>query len=500
MAQVQLILSSKHRKSAGKRSRTGCRTCRIRRIKCDESPGQCNNCVSANWTCDGYDAYRLPQRRGLQDIGTRLGWMMTSDEHRCYSYFQYRSVTNLAGFFDSPLWQQLALQMSRTDPAVFHAVNMLSAAHQESELHNMQISARSRIGSQQYYFSLQQSTRAIALLNQRRNSQDPQLRQTILLCCLLFVLFDVLVAQYDSAFTHLHGGLRILKELEIQGKLESEVEPSIVAAFRRLDTQASLYDTRFPILSLEYGNQSPLKLFEAPTGGFTSLSQVREKITVLFTAGIPLVARSWSLNGPNMETNYESLYQSQRRLLDAFAEFDLHFTSFRVTKYHQLSEKEQLGADITYLLYLGHTLTLKTVLIRGPVPESLVPEFLALLQAHEDMIEKLKSVSGLVMDHVMIAHMYLVATQCPDVGIRIRAIRLLRSWPHYEGLHSSNVTALMALGALKRDFPNEDKALSMLQTTDAENEFLVDSLESIKNGVGEPTIPLFRMSELPSRP
>ncbi|KAI2967721.1 transcriptional regulator family: Fungal Specific TF [Aspergillus niger] len=438
MAQVQLILSSKHRKSAGKRSRTGCRTCRIRRIKCDESPGQCNNCVSANWTCDGYDAYRLPQRRGLQDIGTRLGWMMTSDEHRCYSYFQYRSVTNLAGFFDSPLWQQLALQMSRTDPAVFHAVNMLSAAHQESELHNMQISARSRIGSQQYYFSLQQSTRAIALLNQRRNSQDPQLRQTILLCCLLFVLFDVLVAQYDSAFTHLHGGLRILKELEIQGKLESEVEPSIVAAFRRLDTQASLYDTRFPILSLEYGNQSPLKLFEAPTGGFTSLSQ--------------------------------------------------------------LSEKEQLGADITYLLYLGHTLTLKTVLIRGPVPESLVPEFIALLQAHEDMIEKLKSVSGLVMDHVMIAHMYLVATQCPDVGIRIRAIRLLRSWPHYEGLHSSNVTALMALGALKRDFPNEDKALSMLQTTDAENEFLVDSLESIKNGVGEPTIPLFRMSELPSRP
>lgn len=473
---------------------------RIRRIKCDESPGQCNNCVSANWKCDGYDAYRLPQRRGLHDIGTRLGWTMTSDEHRCYSYFQYHSVTNLAGFFDSPLWQQLALQMSRADPAVFHAVNMFSAAHQESEIHDMQMSARSRVGSQQYYFSLQQSTRAIALLNQRRNSQDPQLRQTILLCCLLFVLFDVLVAQYDSAFTHLHGGLRILKELENQGKLESEVAPSIIAAFRRLDIQASLYDTRFPILRLDDGTKSPLKLFEAPTGGFTSLSQVREKITVLFTAGIPLIAKSWSLNGPNMEANYESLYLSQRRLLASFADFDPYFKTFCVMKYHQLSEKEQLGADIVHLLYLGHTLTLKTVLIRGPVPKSLVPEFLALLQAHEDKIEKLRSVSGLVMDHVMIAHMYLVATQCPDMEIRIRAIRLLRSWPHYEGLHSSNVTALMALGALRRDFPNESQALSVLQTTEAENEFLVDSLKSIKTGVGEPTIPLFRMSELPSRP
>ncbi|GKZ17843.1 hypothetical protein AbraIFM66951_012109 [Aspergillus brasiliensis] len=425
---------------------------------------------------------------------------MTSDEHRCYSYFQYRSVANLAGFFDSPLWQHLALQMSRSDPAVFHAVIMLSAAHQESERHDMQISKRTRIGSPRYYFSLQQSTRAIALLNHRRNSQDPQLRQVLLLCCLLFILFDVLVAQYDSAFTHLHGGLRILKELEIQGKLESEVAPSIVAAFRRLDIQASLYDTRFPILSLEYGQRSPFKSFEAPTGGLTSLDQVREGLAVMFEAGIPFYARSWSLNGPDMEANYESLYLTQRRLLGGFAQFDLHFKSFYARKYHQLNEKEQLGADIVKLLYLGHTLSLKTVLIRGPVPDELVPDFLALLQAHENKIDKLRSISGLVMDHVIIAHMYLVATQCPDVDMRIRAIHLLRSWPHYEGLHSSNVMALMALNALRREFPNEDKAISTLQTTEAEGQFLVDSLESIKAGAGEPTIPLLRMSELPSRP
>lgn len=37
-----------------KRTRTGCATCRKRRIKCDEGKPTCNRCRTANFVCDGY--------------------------------------------------------------------------------------------------------------------------------------------------------------------------------------------------------------------------------------------------------------------------------------------------------------------------------------------------------------------------------------------------------------------------------------------------------------
>ncbi|RAL04822.1 Zn(II)2Cys6 transcription factor [Aspergillus ibericus CBS 121593] len=494
MAHIQLTLTLRRKKVSGKRSRTGCRTCRIRRIKCDETPGRCKNCIAANWQCEGLDTYRLPRKAGtgLWDMGTRIGWSMTADEHRCFSYFQHHTVANLTVFFDSPLWQQLVLQMSRADPAVFHAVNMLSAAQQESEAHEMQLSEGAHRRSQGYYFSLREATRTMRLLNERHASQDPQLRQVILVCCLLFVISEVLLGRWDCALAHLRSGLRILKELEDHNQLESEVAPALLAVFRRLDVQASLYGTGDPILRLEQEPNSSSHLFQAPSGGFTSLSQVQEALANVMEQGIPLFSRSLILS----ETNYESLYLTQGRLLRGLAQFDEHFKLFYERHYHKLSEKERRGADIVKRNYIGHTLALKMLFIHGPVPEHFIPDFLAVLQAHEDKFDQFRKLSGMVMDHLLIANVYLVATRCPDAGIRLRAIYLLRAWPHYEGLHNSVVAAMMAFRALQRDFPNQKIANSIVRMTKKDEGFLFDSIKSMRNGSVQPTIPIVKLSDL----
>jgi hypothetical protein len=44
--------------AADKRTRTGCATCRKRRVKCDEAKPICNRCRTANYTCEGYAAPR----------------------------------------------------------------------------------------------------------------------------------------------------------------------------------------------------------------------------------------------------------------------------------------------------------------------------------------------------------------------------------------------------------------------------------------------------------
>ncbi|KAK3389398.1 hypothetical protein B0H63DRAFT_98397 [Podospora didyma] len=46
------VLKSKG--SVGKRSRTGCLTCRKRRIKCDEGKPTCKNCLKSKRECEGY--------------------------------------------------------------------------------------------------------------------------------------------------------------------------------------------------------------------------------------------------------------------------------------------------------------------------------------------------------------------------------------------------------------------------------------------------------------
>ena len=36
-----------------KRTKTGCQTCRTRRIKCDEAKPECNNCIKSRRQCGG---------------------------------------------------------------------------------------------------------------------------------------------------------------------------------------------------------------------------------------------------------------------------------------------------------------------------------------------------------------------------------------------------------------------------------------------------------------
>ncbi|PIG86259.1 hypothetical protein AARAC_004671 [Aspergillus arachidicola] len=126
-----------------RRSRTGCQTCRSRRVKCDETPGACNQCTSTGRNCDGYDLPRLPvgmktRRQDLAWSGPSMRMLLdlpgtNSDERRCFNVFQTYTVPMMVSWFDSDVWQQIVLRMSQAEPAIYHAVVALSAIHEDSE-------------------------------------------------------------------------------------------------------------------------------------------------------------------------------------------------------------------------------------------------------------------------------------------------------------------------------------------------------------------------------
>ncbi|PWY77255.1 hypothetical protein BO94DRAFT_568240 [Aspergillus sclerotioniger CBS 115572] len=102
------------------RSRRGCITCRIRRIKCDEQKPLCLRCTSTGRRCDGY----MPMPYSLR-IAKQLAQMtafVTPAEARALEFFFRKSAGHLAGYFGVSFWTRTVLQLSLTEPTIRHAI------------------------------------------------------------------------------------------------------------------------------------------------------------------------------------------------------------------------------------------------------------------------------------------------------------------------------------------------------------------------------------------
>lgn len=65
-----------------RRTRTGCLTCRARRVKCDEQSPECRRCVAANIDCAGYEQRRVIIPVKASSTGsTRVQTSLPRDSH-----------------------------------------------------------------------------------------------------------------------------------------------------------------------------------------------------------------------------------------------------------------------------------------------------------------------------------------------------------------------------------------------------------------------------------
>ncbi|KAI8633593.1 hypothetical protein F5Y19DRAFT_246207 [Xylariaceae sp. FL1651] len=127
--------------------KTGCRTCKIRHVKCDEGRPVCHRCVSTGRVCDGYGIWgsggsiytnRSMTKRSSSDnvkynLPSHFG-KMSPEQESYFRWFRYRTYTKLPLPFISPFWHTLVFQACAVEPAVLHAVMALGSAHQQESL------------------------------------------------------------------------------------------------------------------------------------------------------------------------------------------------------------------------------------------------------------------------------------------------------------------------------------------------------------------------------
>ncbi|EPE04963.1 c6 zinc finger domain-containing protein [Ophiostoma piceae UAMH 11346] len=202
-------------RKGSKKVRSGCITCKIRKVKCDEAKPYCTRCTRTGRKCDGYlDAAALAIRRrrrrrsthpdtsqdestqstpqldtdqqylaGLSAAGQRRGktassktslssspsvsaWATSAQEKHAFDFFQNTTAPCLAGDLDAVFWRVLVLQVCHSEPAVRHAVLAISSLHEvflrpsPSKTASVPPSDASRV----HEFALQQYNKAIAHL------------------------------------------------------------------------------------------------------------------------------------------------------------------------------------------------------------------------------------------------------------------------------------------------------------------------------------------------
>ncbi|KAI8625995.1 hypothetical protein F5Y19DRAFT_488731 [Xylariaceae sp. FL1651] len=269
------------------KSRKGCKTCKIRHVKCDLSWPHCQKCASTGRQCDGYDPCIIdnsvhnpnpdsPQRASrtsrrnyyhTQDQAkshshTSLAIPLTPllslpiakpEEYNALQFFELRTLPQLNECRPSAPWVRTLMFFSHTAQCVRHAAIALGSIHQ-AYIYGVDFAYNNPMhgqddGQKAKYFALYNYNLAIQnLLYSSGRTSNTLINTTItLLVCYLFICFDSISGNSAQAFKHLRSGMLLLagtrktiQESRTKSTFAScqELVRQITEQFRRLDTQA----------------------------------------------------------------------------------------------------------------------------------------------------------------------------------------------------------------------------------------------------------------------
>ncbi|KAF4988849.1 hypothetical protein FGRMN_9523 [Fusarium graminum] len=209
----------------GRKTKTGCATCRIRKIKCDETKPACQKCVKTGRTCDGYESPFRPfpnppmnDNRGVNlesnagntipDAGTVKTPLDVASLNR---YFSTKTIFDVDLGCNQEAHQ--VLQASLTDPSIRHALLSLRALRE-----NLEIYEDSTVTLEQqtlsYNYGLEQYSKALTGLASNLAYPDSDRLKSALLCCQVLISVEQVRGNFSAMALHLIRGLNIMREYQ----------------------------------------------------------------------------------------------------------------------------------------------------------------------------------------------------------------------------------------------------------------------------------------------
>ncbi|KAF2014609.1 hypothetical protein BU24DRAFT_217625 [Aaosphaeria arxii CBS 175.79] len=480
------------RKKAWKpKTKTGCITCRSRRIKCDEEKPHCKRCTSTGRRCDGYGALTLTaqtQQIIISPTNTSLASAMnglqlnSAQEQEAFHFYQYRSVGEISGLYDKQFWEVQVLQAAQASAAVRHAVISLASLHRKFITGRMPV-VPDDTSDKYLRFAWQQSNSAIRELLQSPTQTTIADKIHLMTCCLLFHCIACIQGHQSTAFDHLRSGLKFMREVDQEIAAGCPVSQQNLAALRSLryifvdmDTQArtilnekgQLEWEPFPKCDLAVSPE-PFKDFQDARFYFEATYAELQRVSIE-VAQTPLQEAEQVEKILQTLSDTRTQYQRGTVLLNEFLQKVPRVTRqdeeavisiLLLHKYYGIIMWTRPRFDGTQVIAdvdvdeeapeLEELLDLASQLIHAPsthtlAPESLPEDYYPSTQAHERSKSAKPALTNPVFSSGtrVLCALWMISCRAGDMELRRKAIAMMLDCPRREGVWDSVIAGRIA--------------------------------------------------------
>ncbi|KAI4860147.1 hypothetical protein F4820DRAFT_437772 [Hypoxylon rubiginosum] len=292
--------------------RTGCLTCKVRKVKCDEGKPQCQRCVGTGRRCDGYAPATSSSNLSLHRPRHLFSNVDDVGEKRALQFFCQVAGPFLSGPMDPYFWTHLVMQFSTFEPAVRHTVVAISSLYEQmhsSSPGSGKVRADDRLALRHY-------NSAIRHLKLMRN--EP----LVLLVCVLFVCIEFLLGNREAAIQHCKHGVTLLQNVEASYPWTREY---ISPIFRRL----TMFPFFFGVGRMSFPDL--LGLDDQIPGSFVSFQDAQYYIDGIVTRTVRLVrwGDDYRLGNKRQSPVPLELLLEQERIRTLLNEWSVRFSNFQ---------------------------------------------------------------------------------------------------------------------------------------------------------------------------
>ncbi|KIV80886.1 hypothetical protein PV11_08353 [Exophiala sideris] len=238
------------------KTRTACITCKNRRVRCDEERPNCQRCIKAGRSCEGYrlivvdGTFSVLSRKNhplhVNSSDTLLSaFRATEQEWQAYGVYIQNAASLNAGAFNADIWKKLIIQMAHTDATVRNAVFALGNLFRHSkDADSPHISACSCTNCLQ---AIRSYNKSISSFSKHRAQDGPTSVNVALASCALFIVFEVYRMHDSNGIALINKGSNLLLEYlrKASDTEQRSIDPTILNLFQRLRVSSAMFG--FPL-------------------------------------------------------------------------------------------------------------------------------------------------------------------------------------------------------------------------------------------------------------
>lgn len=446
-----------------RKSKLGCKTCRQRRVKCDETLPICRRCITSRRHCDGpfrnkfvltnlsasskakcmdFTSVVLPDRFPLLPD-------LDATESRSFDFFLSRVAPTLAGELDASFWTILLPQISRENRAVRYAVlsmSQLFEAPPYRDTHQVDsLESSSHLAHQWYAQSL--STFRSSLEHLPNNARY----DLLLLSCILFINIEFQQNNVYNACKLLKSGFSMIETLK-----PARDDDNLNVLIRMLKRQEALV----ALFGHHQGIQDERDLEASPSRQYSPdiLTSARQDLflrlsdVINFTRAIRIAEA--------LDEDTQSFQSTQRLVLQRL---DCWYRNFGYL-FHQHGSMSNVTSR-TLIMYYDIAKVFASICL-GPEKEAdaHMTTFARIINLAEEIIQQnanqKTSLPSYSFELGISLPLYLTGWKCRNPIMRRKALCLMSRCPKQEALISADIHAR----ALQKIIEIEERNLCAVAT------------------------------------